>query len=157
MSVTTAPARFRASFTVDATGCWLWTRALNSDGYGTFWSGARRAPREDGRRGTPVTVLAHRWSYQFFNGPIPDGHNVLHKCDTPGCVNPDHLFSGTQKDNVADCAAKGRRNQVRYRKLSAAIHDEIRERYRTEDVSQSQLAREFGVAQPTISHIVRAA
>jgi hypothetical protein len=71
-------------------GCWFWNGTL-SNGYGKM-----------GRQ------LAHRLSWEAFNGPIPDGLFVLHKCDTPPCVNPDHLFLGTHGDNVRDCLAKGR-------------------------------------------------
>jgi len=53
-------------------------------------------------------IRAHRWAYETFVGPIPDGLGVCHHCDTPSCVRPDHLFVGTQKDNVRDCISKGR-------------------------------------------------
>lgn len=77
-------------------GCWLWTAGCQSNGYGTFQVavGDRR--------------LAHRYSWSVHHGEIPAGLNVLHRCDTPACVRPDHLFLGTQKDNVADMRAKGR-------------------------------------------------
>ena len=77
-----------------------------------------------------------------------------HGCDTPNCVNPEHLFLGTQADNVKDCADKGRRNQARFRKLSAATHAEIRRRYTGAHGEQTRLAREYGVSQATISTIV---
>ncbi len=51
---------------------------------------------------------AHRISYRVFKGTIPQGFSVLHKCDVPSCINPDHLFVGTQKDNMSDCSRKGR-------------------------------------------------
>lgn len=80
--------------------CWLWTGVTVRDGYGQFYF-------RDGqlRRQWP----AHRYSYQLENGPIPFGMLVLHKCDNPPCVRPDHLFTGTQADNIADCISKGRR------------------------------------------------
>lgn len=86
------------------TGCWTWVGGKNKDGYGSFGPGGRSQ-----------TELAHRWSYANFVGKIPDGLYVLHHCDSPSCVNPDHLFIGTQKDNVADCIAKGRRAEQRTR------------------------------------------
>lgn len=55
-----------------------------------------------------VHILAHRLAWQLANGPIPDGMRVLHHCDNPACVRPDHLFLGTQLDNIADMKAKGR-------------------------------------------------
>ena len=51
-------------------------------------------------------ILAHRFVWQLINGPIPDGHCVLHKCDTPACVNPEHLFVGTHSDNTRDMIKK---------------------------------------------------
>lgn len=81
------------NFTVrdEATGCLLWTGALTAEGYGTY--GPDRA---------------HRFSYEHHKGPIPDGMNVCHRCDRPGCIEPEHLFLGSHGDNVADKCAKGR-------------------------------------------------
>lgn len=76
-------------------GCWLWTAATFAYGYGIF--------RVDGRN-----QYAHRVAWELTNGPIPDGLSCLHRCDVPGCVNPDHLFLGTQGDNARDRNAKGR-------------------------------------------------
>jgi hypothetical protein len=78
-------------------GCWTWVGTRTGRGYGTF-----RA--NDPRRQEP----AHRLSWEFVNGPIPDGLSVLHHCDNPPCVRPDHLFLGTRGDNNRDAAAKGR-------------------------------------------------
>jgi hypothetical protein len=78
------------------TECWVWQRSKNNLGYG-FISYHGKGNQ-----------LVHRVSYQEFIGPIPDGLNVLHHCDNPPCANPDHLFTGTQKDNAADMVAKGR-------------------------------------------------
>ncbi len=77
--------------------CWLWTGAHNNAGYGQFYVRARRG-----------SVLAHRWSYEHHNGPIDDGLFVMHSCDNPPCVNPDHLGLGTNQDNIDDKTAKGR-------------------------------------------------
>lgn len=83
------------SLPVPESGCWLWLASVNSKGYG--WTGIRGAQR-----------LAHRASYEAFIGGIPTGLGVCHKCDTPSCVNPTHLFVGTQRDNLRDASAKGR-------------------------------------------------
>ena len=77
-------------------GCLLWTGAAKPSGYGNI--------NVDGR-----TESTHRAAYMAFNGEIPHGMVVCHHCDTPACVNPDHLFIGTQKDNLSDMDAKGRR------------------------------------------------
>jgi hypothetical protein len=76
-------------------GCWLWDGLVNRDGYGRFFL-----------KGKPVG--AHRASLLLRGAEIPDGMCVLHKCDVPACVNPDHLWIGTHADNVADRVAKGR-------------------------------------------------
>ena len=85
-------------------GCWLWTAHLNDKGYGKAIVGGWR-----GRR----CVRAHRRSYEVFVGPIPDGLNVLHRCDTPSCVNPAHLTVGTQSENVKQGWDRGRRERQR--------------------------------------------
>ncbi len=75
--------------------CWLWMGSKRKSGYGHF--------RYMGR-----LQSAHRVAWQLAFGPIPAGMNVLHRCDNPSCVRPDHLFLGTQADNMADKMAKKR-------------------------------------------------
>jgi hypothetical protein len=79
-------------------GCWLFTGAVNENGYGSIGIGGRK-------RGN---VFAHRAAWMLYHGEIPDGMYVCHRCDVPSCCNPDHLFLGTAKDNFHDCMKKGR-------------------------------------------------
>jgi len=82
--------------------CWIWRGYKNRHGYGQM---TLRGGRNE---------YSHRLSYNLFVGAIPKGKCVLHKCDNPPCINPDHLFLGTRKDNVTDMDKKGRRNSGSY-------------------------------------------
>lgn len=76
-------------------GCWEWMGPRVGIGYGSFWANGK-------------TVRAHRLAWELVNGPIPTGLSVLHRCDNPPCVRPDHLFIGTNADNSKDMVQKGR-------------------------------------------------
>jgi len=128
-------------------GCWLYRKQRSSDGYGVF--------KMNGR-----SVRAHRFSWELANGPIPDGLWVLHRCDTPRCVRPDHLFLGTPRDNVQDAIRKGRRRYEPARgeqngsaKLSVAQVREARVRVAVGEPKAS-VARDFGVHPTTILRLV---
>ena len=89
-------SRFMGKVAVNEdSGCWEWTACRDKDGYG--WFGASKK-----------THKSHRFAFEIFNGPIKCGHSVCHKCDNPSCINPYHLFQGTNTDNMKDMSAKGR-------------------------------------------------
>lgn len=110
-------------------GCFLWTGSVRHNGYGQIWDGEK-------------IEYSHRAAWRLANGDIPDGLFVLHRCDTPSCVNPTHLFLGTHNDNMKDMAAKGRKaegerhgmvkltaNQAAEIRGASGLHKEIAARY----------------------------
>lgn len=147
-------------------GCWIWTGTRNSNGYGIL--------RSEGQ-----SLRAHRLSYEFHIGQVPDGLFVCHKCDVPSCVNPDHLFLGTAKDNSEDMMrkkrnmhvtkpwtlARGDRNgtrtkpesvrrgsKIEWSRLDESEVCEIRRRFGLGETAKS-LASEFGVYFGTIYNV----
>lgn len=152
--------RFSSLYTKSATGCWLWHGSRNKEKgkptYGRFTTGSKAS-------GNKHAWLAHRFSWVTHIGPIPDGMFVLHKCDVMNCVNPDHLFLGTQLDNVHDMMKKGRQvcnppkgEDVPAAKLSNAQVQEIRAAYVRKYGECKKLADRFGVSVAQISRIVNA-
>lgn len=127
-------------------GCRLWTGYCHPKGYGSIRVGPRPMP-------------AQRAAWIAFRGPIPDGMLVCHRCDTPACVNPDHLFLGTPADNSADMVAKGRTSHEHglpgEAHPSATLSDEqVREiRALRGTVSQLEVANRFGLSQSHVSAI----
>ncbi len=129
-----------------ASGCILWAGPVNGKGYGQMGYDYEN-------------LMAHRVSYELFVGPIPEGLHVLHRCDTPGCINPTHLFVGTQSDNVQDMLDKGRGGDRHgERSGTAKLSEEqvlaIRTRYAQGDITQAELASEYSVSRPTITVII---
>ncbi len=142
--------------------CWIWMAAKDAKGYGRFSVGGQAKP--DGSRRNSM-VAAHRFSYELVHGPIHDdgsfhGTCVLHRCDNPSCVNPEHLFLGSNADNVRDMDQKGRRVVSVSRgeahansRLTEADVREIYRRHRQDGISQLQLSRDYGVCHATVNHI----
>ena len=108
----TAAGRFAEKWTLGESGCWEWQGAKNNRGYGWF---------SDGKR-----MLAHRWSYARYVGPIAAGVEVMHTCDNPPCVNPTHLRVGSHADNMADAASKGRSVQGERQAGAKLTEDDVR-------------------------------
>lgn len=120
------------------TGCWLWIGAINESSYGSM-------------RVNKKTLLAHRISFELHSRPIPKGKLVLHRCDNSLCVNPAHLYIGTDSDNTKDKLLRGRMNS----KLSFALSKEIISNYSEGLLSQKDIGVKYGVSQTLISQIIR--
>lgn len=101
----------------------------------------------------PNRALAHRLAYTLTHGRIPAGMVVMHSCDNPRCVNPDHLSAGTQRQNIHDSIRKGRYNVFGIQKLNAAQVREIRAAARSGEMHKT-IAKRFGIARNTVSGIV---
>lgn len=128
----------------DLCGCWPWLGAQKAGGYGNIF-----LRKEDG---VVITESAHVVSYELFVGPVPPDLWVLHKCDNPPCIRPDHLFVGPPKTNQDDMRAKGRGNDVR--KLSFETVLAIRDA-RAVGVRLRILAEQYGVSEGAISMAAR--
>lgn len=126
--------------------CWVWTAGRRQAGYGRFKTAGRYNQ-------------AHRFSWTLANGPIPRGLFILHHCDNPPCVRPDHLFIGTQTDNMADMNAKNRLVNVvgeRHGNSKVTVADVVEIRRRVADGEpQSKVAGDYDIAEITVWTIVR--
>lgn len=123
-------------------GCWLWIGGYGPRGYGAFYN------KEENRM-----IAAHRISYSIFKGKIPDGNVVCHKCDVTSCVNPNHLFIGTQKDNVNDCWSKGRGKipLLKGEKSNGSKLNESQVRYiRDSSKTLRALSKELGISNSAV-------
>lgn len=121
----------------EATGCWLWSGSISSTGYGTQY-----IHRSSGRH----TLLAHRWMYERKVGPIPEGLDIDHLCQTKRCVNPDHLEPVLPSVNCQ----RGPKA-----KLTTDEVADIRAAYAMGAATQVELGRHYGVHSATVSRIVR--
>lgn len=147
-------ARFSTKYTVMPNGCWIWTSAVAGTAmkYGTIWHDG--GPKK-----------AHKLSFEHYKGPLPDGMRVLHNCpagDNSLCVNPEHLWAGTQAQNMQDAVAKGRMNVNRHHDLQPSTkvtEAQIAEciRMREQGCTLRQIGDVFGVDLSTIGRILRKA
>jgi hypothetical protein len=141
------PSSFYARIRDTQDGCREWTGAKHSTGYGAVWNPGKKL------------IKSHRFAWALENGPIPDGMQVLHRCDNRLCVNVDHLFLGSNTDNYKDKISKGRDRKACGAKNHAS-------KYAAEDIrrmreahlfgaSQTDLAKVYGSTQGHIGKIVR--
>lgn len=140
-SVRLAQERLTKYIPIPETGCWLFAGRWTGQKYGSYKAGGGHYR------------AAHRFFYERFVGPIPDGMLVCHKCDTPPCVNPSHLFLGTTTDNAQDRKRKGRQDYSGERNGRALLTwPEVLE-IRAAPVGGKQLADRYGVSAKTITDI----
>ena len=152
----------KVGITANKNCCWEWISSKNNSGYGNFSVNG-------------VTNRAHRVSYFIFNKNIPQGMCVLHKCDNRSCVNPNHLFLGTHKDNMCDMDTKGRRgtaigekngthtcpetvhkgSENGQSKLTESLVIEIRSKYAKGEADTYKLADLYNVSQAAIWYAVK--
>lgn len=139
--------RFEEKYTPDPmSDCWIWTAGKFAQGYGLI-------------KVNNKLCKAHRVSYELYKGPIPKGLCVMHQCDMPNCVNPNHLIVGTLKDNTQDMLSKGRGAKVSGErhwnaKLSREWVRQIQLLYNSGKFSQTLLAMFYGISQAQVSNVV---
>lgn len=124
-------------------GCWEWTAHKDRHGYGRIYKGGRQA-------------LAHRVVYELINGVIPDGLCVCHRCDNRSCVRPNHLFLGTNRENIDDMIKKGRMLKGEQHGRAKLTNEEVFQirNGANSGVKQKTLARDHHVSKQLISRIV---
>lgn len=139
----TKKERLLAKIRISPRGCWEWTASFDSGGYGVIKVGGENKK-------------AHRVSYEIFNGSIPEKMCVCHKCDNPKCINPDHLFIGTQQANIADrqnkCRSNGGSLQGEKNKSAKLTNMQVAEIKRAiaDGCPQKDLAIKYSVSATTI-------
>jgi len=141
--------RFHKKYEINKSGCWLWTGGTRANSKGVLYP--RHWTNES------KSIGAHRFSFELVHGAIPQGMYVCHKCDTPLCVNPDHLFLGSHQDNMRDMVVKKRSfvGRGEDKKGRAKLTNQQADQIRKMEISQSKIAALFGVSQTTIGRIKR--
>ena len=131
--------RLRDKIRVSSNGCWEWKGTILKSGYGEMSIKNRK-------------MLVHRLSYTLYYGTIPNGLFVCHRCDNRKCLNPAHLFLGTNKDNVDDMVSKGRQARGTRQGNSKLSDSEVLAIYK-DTRSQRAIAIAYGVCQKHVSYI----
>jgi HNH endonuclease len=126
--------------------CWLWTGKKAGNGYGQIYDSGYK--------------YTHRFSYEIHKGKIGKGMCICHTCDNPPCVNPDHLWEGTRKQNSKDMSKKGRHGDLTGEKcgkskLTWSQVAEIRNLYKPGEITMKQIAVKYGLGYTTIQAILR--
>ena len=138
--------RFWSRVETPVTGCWTWTGTLNHRGYGVLGRGGRGEGN----------VLVHRLSWELTRGEIPNGFAVMHRCDNPPCVRPDHLEPGTWGDNNRDMTRKGRHGRTgspgEKHPMARLTRDAVSV-IRASSESSTALARRFGVSRCAVADV----
>lgn len=131
----------------DENGCWIWQKSFGSHGYGNIATGGSR------------NETVHRVSHEVFIGEIPKGQLVLHSCDNRKCCNPEHLRSGTHKDNVSDAQSRSRHVNPPRMIGSKHVNSKLTEadvvEIFTSPLSQRKLAAMYGISQKLVFNIKR--
>lgn len=134
--------RFKLKIKYNKNGCIDWTGSLATRGYGKFYLEGKE-------------IMAHRAAWILFNGDIPEGKHILHDCDRPSCVNPNHLRLGDHLENMRDMTKRNRVNRTtRWTKLTVAQVKEIRQKF-ANGSTQPELAKAYGVHRSNIGLIVK--
>lgn len=120
------------------TGCWNWLGCKLNTGYGQIWAGGRA-------RST------HRLSFELHRGVIPAGMNICHRCDNRLCINPDHMFLGTNAENMADKVSKGRQARGESIAQSKLTEEDVIAIRASKGISQTSIAKQFGVSHDLIA------
>jgi hypothetical protein len=139
--------RFHKKYEIKPNECWIWTGGTRANSKGVLYP---RHHQDDGK-----SVGAHRFSFFIVNGDIPSGKYICHKCDTPLCVNPNHLFCGTHQDNMYDMVKKNRSYKGRgeNKKGRSKLTNNQAEQIRKMEISNVKISKIFEVSQSTISRI----